>query len=359
MKGVNFNKIDKELELERANSRKNRVKNLNFSLIEDCLADNYEMLKNILVAYNELEPNWLNKYNDKEEEKPTEMQTFIDKDTTIEDILSEASGEDIVELALCVTISNRIAHSITDIMRKKIREYASDSVDKSSEANILKGIRRQFHYSKKDKQGYINYTLSRECEYLGIDVNQFKTDGFGELVEAESTAFYLKEYSLQKMLVKLKDRPDINYGIKDSINKNGKSQKAFVMDLPYYGQFAVHLMDPKLEAQASVNTQNRLSKNKYVDESVLSKNLDEEININRRAIFDLLSNKEYDQVLFEKNNIMLSSNVSEDAEKFLKSLRGMTEEKQLEKINDIEKTNPRYAHYLKVKGAYDTRGDGR
>lgn len=352
-----FTSVDKELNMNIAKKAKERVKKLNFTLIRNSMLDNHEMLKSLLIAYQDVEPNWLNIHNRVEEKKPQKMQAFLSNKKTINDILDETRDDDLAELALCVTVANRIAHSVSDIMKKHMMNYSDDDIDKETEYKFMNGVRKQFNSSRlKRDPKYINKELENTCYFMGTSIDELKKDGFPDLVRAEQTAFYLKEYSLRELLTVLKDRDDINYGLKDSINKNGKSQKAFVMDLPFYSQFSVHVMEPRLVAQASKAYTKIAESKEYIDGKTEEFNYTD-INDIRKNIWELLQGKEYEGELYEKKNVILKAEQSDETNKFLKSLQGLIEEEQIARLDKEEKKDPRYGHHLKVAGGYETRSD--
>lgn len=346
----NYKEIERSLNIESARKAKERVKTLNFKTVRDSIADTHEMLENLLKAYESVEPNWKNIHNGVEENKPEKMQSFISQNQTIEDILEIAEEDELAELSLCITVSNRIAHTISDIMKKQVREYANGELDKNNEYIFMKEVRRIFNPHREEGKQKINRSFSNLCNVIGIDLNRLKEDGFPELVEAEQAAFSMKEYSLRELITTLKDRDDINYGKKEGTNQNGKKQTSFIMDLPFYGQYSVHLMDPKLETQGSKNMSDKVKEFEEKEEI-------ESVDKVRKDIFDLLIDKEYEGELYEKHTVILNSEQSEETNKFLKSLQGLTEEEQKEKLDEIEKQDERFGHHLKVAGGYDTRGE--
>lgn len=346
----NFKDIDRSNNISSARKAKGRVKSLNLTMLRDSMIDTHDMLENILKAYEEVEPKWKNRHNRVEGKKPEKMQSIISPKQTINDILEIAEDDELAELSLCITVSNRIAHTISDIMKKQVREYAGGELEKDLEKDFMRKVRINFDAHRKNEEDKdMKRKFNNLCSMLGTDIEQIKKDGFPELVEAEQVAFSLKEYSLRELITKLKDRDDINYGKKEGINQNGKRQDAFIMDLPFYGQFSVHLMAPKLETQGSKSTVEKV-------EEYTEKDKIEPIDKIRKEIYNLLIDKEYDGELYEKNTVMLNSNQSEETNEFLKSLQGLTEEEQMEKLNEVEKKDERYGHHLKVAGGYDTRG---
>lgn len=346
----NFREIDRSNNIESARKAKERVKILNLTTYRDSIADTCDMLEILLKTYNVLEPNWKNIHNRMEEKKPKNMQSFIGKDYTVDDILMSAQYDELAELSLCVTVSNRIAHTITDIIKKQVREYAGGRLDKDIEYDFMRRVRKIFDPHRKEDSIKVDSDFKRICSEIGTDIKKLEEDGFPELIEAEHTAFSMKEYSLRELITVLKNRDDINYGKKEGLNKNGKKQTSFIMDLPFYGQFSVHLMDPRLETQGSENMSEKL------EEYEKQKDI-EPIDKIRQDIHNLLMDQEYDGELYEKHIVILNSEQSEDTNKFLKSLQGLTEEEQKEALEKIEKQDERYGHHLKVAGGYDTRGE--
>lgn len=171
------------------------------------------------------------------------------------------------------------------------------------------------------------------------------------LISIQNTVFALKDHAIRKMLVLLKDRDDINYGMKKD---EEKGVQAFIMDLPYYGQFAVHLKEPKLSRQCTDDKTQEYNENEM---NANHEPLDEMEEV-RKAIFELLDGREYTQNLYEMQNIMLTSEISREGNDFLKSLRSLkTDEEKIHEIEKIKDKDPRYYHYLMVKSGYDVRGD--
>lgn len=347
----NFKEIDRSLNMKGVRETKARVKKLNFKTVRDSIADTHDMLENLLKAYEDIEPNWRNVYNRVEEKKPAKMQSFISANYTINDILEIAQDDELAELSLCITVSNRIAHTVSDIMKNQVREYAGGNLDKDIEYSFMKSVRRIFTSHRDDpKKQKMNENFESLCFQIGTGIERLKEDGFPELVEAEQAAFSMKEYSLRELITVLKDRDDINYGKKEGINQNGKKQTSFIMDLPFYGQYSVHLMDSKLETQGSKNMSDKVDNFKENEKL-------ESVDDIRKEIFKLLLDKEYEGELYEKHTVILNSEQSKETNNFLKSLQGLTEEQQQIALNEVENQDKRYGHHLKVAGGYDTRGE--
>lgn len=353
---INYGNIDrynKKQQKERQTANQISVlKGINtIDLIKDYLADSSEGFERILRIYEQLEPNWVETYNIYEKKKPRNIQTFIESDTTIEDIIGEAQGDELMELALTTMVCNRMAHTVSNIIKRKIEEYAIKNnikLEKNDYSYIGKSMTRYFDSANEQSQILPNIEL--KLKRYGIDVKEFNKQEMQALVECQNMLFTLKDYSIMKLLNVLKDRDDVNYG-KRKDERTGKDTLS--VDLPYYGQFAVHLKLPNLAQQLTDdNTPEYFEQDKKIEDE---ENTD--IDYTRRAIAKLLDGKYYEGTLYETENVMLTSQTSKQATEFLKSIRELTEEEQIEKIKAHAGDDARYYNYLMIKSGYDTRGD--
>ncbi len=346
---IDYNKIDKNIRASMTNEQIKALSNIDFhSFVIDYLADTHEGFKNILKLYEKLVPNWVKIHNREEQKKPQEVQSLMNPSTIMQDIIDEADGDEITELSLAIVGANRIAHFSGCAMKRLIETIADrkEFLCSFDEANRL--LSRYFDSSNINDEKKLD-RLRAEIDYLGIEFTEQEADAFKMLSNAQTMAFQVKEHTLYKMLTILKEKEDINYGI--ALDENGK--EVFVMDLPYYGQYSVHIKKPRLERSLT-----DYGIREYKEETEKKETDGIDINNVRIGINSLLKDKLYEGELYEKRTIMLTSEMSDSADTFSKSLRNLsTDEEKIAAIDRKRKDNPRYAHYLKVKNGYDTRGN--
>ncbi len=346
---VNYKKIDKGIRANITNEQLKVLSNIDFhSFVIDYLADTHEGFKSILKLYEKLEPYWVNIHNREEQKKPQNVQNLIEPSTTIQDIIEEADGDEITELSLSVVGANRIAHFSTRAMKRLIEIIADRKKFYCSFDDANRLLLRYFDSSNVNDEKKLA-KLKSEIDFLGIEFTEQEANTFRMLSDAQTMAFQVKDHSLYKMLTILRENEDINYGL--FLDEKGK--EAFAMDLPYYGQYSVHIKKPRFERSL---TDYGIREYKEEPEKKESDNMD--INNVRIGIYSFLKDKPYDGDLYEKETIMLTSAISNSADSFSKSLRKLSNDKErIEAIDRERKDNPRYAHYLKVKNGYDTRGN--
>lgn len=358
MKGIDFdklvNKLDRELKAERNQININKIKNIDVStLVDDFLLDNHDGFEKLLKIHQILKPDWIKAYNQNEAKKPKNVRTFIDGDITVQDIIDETSGDEITELAVSVVISNKIAHYVTNLIKNELARYVESNHLKLSReefGHISQDLKRYFDPENRERKQMLNAT-ENSLRANDINIESFDRAEMEKLISIQNSVFSLKDLAIRKLLVLLKERDDINYGMKKD---EERGIQAFVMDLPYYGQFAVHLKEPKLSKQCTADNTQEYNENIEQDKKETSYEMDEV----RKAIFALLQGKVYEQDLYEMHNIMLTSQISEEGNVFLKSLRRLkTDEEKIAEIDKFKDKDPRYYHYLMVKSGYDVRGD--
>lgn len=353
MRGINLDKIDKDLRADDTKAKIKILKQVNFSTYaEEFMINNHDGFEKLMRLYDILNPDWVKTHNREERKKPKNVQTFLNPSITIQDIIDEAAGDEITELALTTLVSNRLAHYISNIIKRRVEIYKNKNdmfLSKNDFTEVSESVRRYFDPNNKERRLTLKWIEANLLSY-NIDISQFNRSEMETLVSAQNTAFSLKDHALYKMITLLKERDDINYG--HILDPNGKD--AFVVDLPYYGQFSVHLKKPKLSKQCMEN-----DTKEYKESSKQQvRKEDDESNEVRKKIFDLLEDQSYEQDLYETTNIMLTSEVSQEAESFSKSLMKLkNDDEKIARIKEVEENDPRYAHYLMVKNGYDPRGD--
>lgn len=312
MAKVNNDKIEKIIESAK---RKDIIKpnTYRFLSLE-------ERFSKIMYLYDSIS-DWKSEYAKVEKRKPRDIRTELTIETA-EDVIDGAAYDDLLEVTLSMHIANKIAYEAIFAKEKIIEKFITEKVknkelDESllEQANLNLAIKRIaiVYDTINDRNSLITKISKAELEKLGITskiLQELSGKGIEELNQLERTAFYIKSYETDNVIDILKDRDDISYGM--ITDETGNS---LVIDLPYYGQFAVHIK-------------------------------------NKKSI-SALSDITYDEIRFyEKESVILTDDISESAQKFIDSRKqsGKTGLKQLiPELRKIRQDRPRFAHYVALK----------
>lgn len=326
---------------------------LDFPTYASCLSD--DRVEKLIRFYDKVMPTWKTEFNELERKKKPKMRCELDLDEDLEDIIKSAQEDIIIGKAISIHVANKIAHysqnTIKILVEKLLVEKNKDLMAKndyegvetissiidtrnSSEFNkIVANIRKYFDLNKsitrvgcteenkKSIQKYMDNILKQLAKYQ-LDEKDLKTlEAWGvvDLREKENQAFYIKSHEISMFLANLKDRDDIDYGMATKITKsnNGRNntEDILVVNLPYYGQFSVHLQSHKHKELLR-----NLGKDNY--------NVDE---------------------IYEKETVMLTEKISPKAREDLDKGGAISEEKLLK----IAKTDFKYALYLAIKTGHE------
>jgi len=296
-----------------------------------------ERFKELMLLYDKIEPKWKEIYDEVESRKPQEIQTPLGVDS-IEDIIDGAIYDDVLEECLSMHIANKIAHKyefnayiiIENFLRNKSKEGKVPSNlidDKKTFRMLAKSITNLYDpiYSQSTN---IILNSKRRLAQNGIsmeDLKELENQGIQELTVAKRQAFSAKDYEINQSTKMLSKRRDISYGVYSSHMKstngntvydyegNPKEENSLIIDVPYYGQFLIHIKD-----KSSVSN------------------------------FDQIPfySKKY---MYEKENVLLTDQLSESAQKIFDKTKPATYKKLKGYLKGLEKTNARYAHYLAIK----------
>lgn len=331
-------RIDKDLRFKNAGIKPNILINSDVLNIP-----NYSSLPlekrfaKLMTLYDEVQPRWVSEFNALEQKKPRNMQIYLDpQTTTMEDLIESADNDELCQTVMAMYTANKLAHVCENTRRVLLEKYLKQKLQDAAspqEETLLKDALHDFENISHTLKSYFdprNSTkpgLLRKLEYTlnvnGIsskDLETFSKNGFKQLVEKERVGYYLKDFEMMNLIEMLKERDDISYGMVTDhkldnfgnplINRHtGKPQSnhLLVVDLPYYGQFSVHMKEA-----SSISA---LSQTPYRKMQV-----------------------------FETESMILTSEISPYAEKDLDN--GSI---SMENLKKIKARDPRYAHYLALK----------
>lgn len=269
--------------------------------------------------------DWKKEYKKVEMRKPAAVRTPLNVEN-IEDVIDGAMYDDILELALSMHVANKIAHAcdwaiediIENFLLKKVnsKELPETVLEDENATPIIRKIGRIFDPVNQGNPRTMDW-LRRTLGEYGITsrmLRDLEGCGLEELNQMQRNAFYIKDYEMENAIDLLKDRDDISYGRFSTKGPEGKEHR-LVIDLPYYGQFCVHM---KTERSISA-----------------------------------LRNTKYDQMhMYETESVLLVDGISKSAKNFIKKRKESgksTLDKMIPELRKIRQDRPRYAHYIALK----------
>lgn len=297
----------------------------------------------LMKLYEKAEPAWVSKFNELENKKPEKMRIKLDTSTTMDELIESAEDDELCQTAMSMYTANKLAHLCENARNVLLEEYFKKKINllynsgSDKEAALLKSsisgkkgfrdvsnmIYSYFDPANQNKPGLLR-NLEGYMYNSGIDANDieaFRKLGIDKLSVKQRNGYYLKDFEMMNLIGKLQARDDVAYGMvvtpkvdefgRQLKDRNGdpKNDYLMVVDLPYYGQFSVHM-----KTQQSISA---LSSTPYSESRV-----------------------------FEKESMILTDQVSEYAKKHeLKKGGTIT----IDELKEIKAKDPRYAHYLAVK----------
>lgn len=275
-----------------------------------------ERFSKLMRLYDKME-RWKDEYKKVEERKPKDVRTPLTAES-IEDLIDSAMYDEMLEVALSMHISNKIAHDCIFAKEHIIRKFISDKIKTGQleeTIDVNKALNRIDIISDpiNTEESIITKISKSELKFWGITeemLQELKGKGLEELSQLERNAFYIKEFEIDNIIKILKSRDDISYG-----KVTDETGNSLVIDLPYYGQFSVHL-----KSKGSISA---------------------------------LSNTPYDSLHFyEKESVILSDEVSKAAQRLIDKRRESGKVDLVDLIPELRKMKkgkPRFAHYVALK----------
>lgn len=235
------------------------------------IRDSEDNLNSLLELYQKLVPNWVQDFNRLSDRLHSQadvknrlfrdfLKIQLPKGYSIEDLKAPKNEQhdlliDIAQRGRIIHLSNKIAHQFDYIFESQLKAYMSKNgimPDTSDEFDEIKRLVRQI-YSQRTKdivREKAKDTLIGQYEFVEQDFmigKNLDVLDFRKLIQAYSNAMFIKDTEIESVdrLAHNHDRQEVSYGIKRIDNAN----TLFVMDIPRFGQFSVHIKDPSLIAQ--------------------------------------------------------------------------------------------------------------
>lgn len=296
-----------------------------------------QRFKGLMLLYDKIEPNWKNVYTEVENQKPAEIQTPLGADS-IEDVIDGALYDDVLEECLSMHIANKVAHQyefsayiiIENLLRNKCKEGKIPVElidDRRTFRSIAKNITNLYDPIYEPSSRTV-IESKRKLAEKGIkeeDIKELGSLGIPELLIAKKQAFAAKDYEISQSTKLLSKRKDISFGVCTSYKKDRtgrtiydnlarpKEENSLVIDVPYYGQFSIHLKDT-----ASISNFYKLPYYSW-------------------------------RYIYEKETVLLTDQISKQAQEIFEKTSTPTYKELRGYLKGMEKVNPRFAHYLAIK----------
>jgi len=224
-------------------------------------------LENLSDAYQILEPKWKAQFNYVEGEK---NQKFADPQLGKETKMISDTYSSITMLdndnasvnAMNMFLANKIAHAMGEARKGLVLQYFVDKNgdfrnpnDKSKFQDAAKKVKWYYEAVRNNKTNKAR-SLKSDLQGLGVDLSQLEKLGIKEIVNLEYDAFAIKDLEMGIFITKMQERdmlhdtgratedtdPKMSYGKA----KDDEGKDVLIVDLPYYGQFSVHMQKKDL-----------------------------------------------------------------------------------------------------------------
>lgn len=300
------------------------------SMLLECLSQVFE------IAH----PRWIAEFNSLEEhrtesEKKYGMEKINPKNADLYEIISsvvENDDDNTSVLAMNMYLANKIAHAFADTRVVITKKLLSDRNIRGNIKEISETLK--MYYKAKGKNSFKEQEQKRRLSKLNIHDDfllEFEREGIHDLIQAELYTFGVKDHEMMTFINRMKVRSktqdkeeQLSYG--RALDSDGKA--LLVIDLPYFGQFSLHMRD--LDTISALN------------------------------------DTEYSKFVYNVKTVMMVDTASLEVEEDLKMARkkssGIPSSKQLEKVararveqeknsseEYIEIETRKYAHHLILK----------
>lgn len=229
-------------------------------------------LNSLLDIYQKLNPNWvdsLNKLNKRlSEESNIQDRMFDDflkvelpEGYTVKDLKAPKNKNqdpltDIMQRGRIIHLSNKIAHQFEFIFESRLKEYmAKNGISCNTKAEFceVKRLIRKIYAPETKTKVKENAKCILDMDY-GFESTDFEEAknldnlNFPALIKAYNDGMYLKAMEIEnvnKLIHHHGKEEEVSYGLRKDCEEN----MLFVMDIQGFGQFSVHVKDPRLVAQ--------------------------------------------------------------------------------------------------------------
>lgn len=318
-------RLDMQREKREQFKRLQELKTLspNLKLENYLIMDESEKLDLLLEMFKQFKPDYVENYNKMEEKKSERVQISIPRDYDLKDLIKSVDGEIMLQKALEIYYSNKVAHYAEYMQKAVLRQFLKRYQSPENLFGIIINDPHMF--------GIINNSLfrifdeynqdnTREIKYHkdilkrnGIQERELRILGktIPSLVNIYRDAMCIKDAELHEIISLLEEDELSSYGmITHTEVESGKEKERnlFVLDVPFFGQMSVHIKSPELISQ--------LGKHKYP------------------------------YPVYQRESILLTDKSSPEQERIVKR-------NDIEEIRKyFEEGEEEFAHLLAIKGGY-------
>lgn len=233
-----------------------RDKILRTELGNDTLEDEEVLFHKLADFYDKIIPNWRVNFNTLNEANPRYgIEEEITKEEKVRELLENVEGSDFDNMSLvavCMYLSNKLAHEFgvtrDRIVEDELRKFRAISGDAKSVSQKLKNYFKA-KAAENTQEANRQEDLLKKLGINGAMLERFEQLGLGELVSEEIKAFALKDAMMMTFIDRVQAREN-NRGLgQDDLISYGmltqEDGQILVVDLPFYGQFSVHMQTPE------------------------------------------------------------------------------------------------------------------
>lgn len=226
-----------------------------------------ERLEIIMEAIEKINSNYISEFRKIETKKPKTRQIEIDDDFELRSVIEAAEGLPIVEKALEIFYSNKIAHLCRTAQKNMISDLTQEENEKNmgyeslmyrfsdEEMNRVAIFTHRYFIAKKSLNKKVENIAKRRLEKDGINqemLNVLEERGYDVLSKTYLDCMAIKSETIDESVELLKKDENQSFGMaKVKNNKTGKEESLFVIDVPCFGQMSVHICSEELMTQLS------------------------------------------------------------------------------------------------------------
>lgn len=239
--------------------------------------DEVTLLHELSKFYELIEPNWRTSFNELNGRKRKYgIEEPIKKDEDVFDLLGGVVDTDTDKASLAAVnmyLANKLAHAY-GVARDRIVEDILSKNNVSGNVKDISNYLKVYYKNRFDKNVKAENKVRDKLLRKGITddiIEQCTSAGVYSLAVAEMHAFSIKDRSMMMAISRFKNR-EVSQGIGEDapisfgMKEISENEKLLVVDLPYFGQFSVHMKDPGM---ISAMSDTIYSKAIYAFESVM------------------------------------------------------------------------------------------
>lgn len=219
------------------------------------ISDEEVLFHKLTEFYELIEPGWRASFNElNARQQRYGIDGVLHANQSVRTLLEsvEKSDDDNASLvAINMYLANKLAHAF-GMARDRLVEY---ELEKNNVRADVKEVSRIMKKYFKDKENGDYRSVERQkrklCD-LGVDdaiLSSLEQEGLGEIISEEVRAFALKDAMMMTFINRMHEREQSSELSDEDLISYGKTidekeKDILVVDLPFFGQFSVHMQHP-------------------------------------------------------------------------------------------------------------------